>query len=224
MEGLLRSQVSVLVSFKGVNPINWPEFAEGLKGHGYSSFGQGAAFTGTGNQTPANVATADEYQWLYLPSQRHLMLRGTDQDGTIEHFKGLMDLVKHQFKGAKWKKNFRFYEIHTILEIEPELSTPMGIMERIAPGTSLDPFDGAFGERKSVMYAFRLSSWEGEVPSSLRESVPWYEISFQPMVDNTDRVICEIVSRNTDMDEAEAMAMKLTDSIHAFLDRYDTGD
>lgn len=224
MEGLLRSQVSVLISFKGVNPINWSEFAEELKEYDYSTFGQGAAFTNTGNQTPASVASTDEYQWVYLPSQKHLLLKGTDQAKTIEHFKELIDLVRKQFKGSKWKKNFRFYEIHSVNEIEPEKSTPMEIMERIAPETSLDHFEGAFGERKPVMYAFRLSSWNGEVPSSLRDSVPWYEMSFQPMVDNSDRVICEIISRNTDLDEAEAMAKKMTDSIYSFIERHDAGD
>jgi hypothetical protein len=214
----------VLISFKGVNPINWSEFAEDLKEYDYSTFGQGAAFTSTGNQTPASVASTDEYQWVYLPSQKHLLLKGTDQAKTVEHFKELIDLVRKQFKGKKWKKNFRFYEIHSVNEIEPEKSTPMEIMERIAPETSLDHFEGAFGERKPVMYAFRLSSWDGEVPSSLRDSVPWYEMSFQPMVDNSDRVICEIISRNTDLDEAEAMANKMTDSIYSFIERYDAGD
>ena len=224
MEGLLRSQVSVLISFKGVNPINWSEFAEELKDRDYSTFGQGAAFTNTGNQTPASVASTDEYQWVYLPSEKHLLLKGSNSAKTIEHFKEFIDLVRKQFKGSKWKKNFRFYEIHSVNEIEPERSTPMEIMERIAPETSLDHFEGAFGERKPVMYAFRLSSWDGEVPSSLRDSVPWYEMSFQPMVDNSDRVICETISRNTDLDEAEAMAKKMTDSIYSFIERYDAGD
>lgn len=221
---MLRSQVSVLISFKGVNPINWSEFAEELKDRDYSTFGQGAAFTNTGNQTPASVASTDEYQWVYLPSEKHLLLKGSNSAKTIEHFKEFIDLVRKQFKGSKWKKNFRFYEIHSVNEIEPERSTPMEIMERIAPETSLDHFEGAFGERKPVMYAFRLSSWDGEVPSSLRDSVPWYEMSFQPMVDNSDRVICETISRNTDLDEAEAMAKKMTDSIYSFIERYDAGD
>jgi hypothetical protein len=223
MEGLLRSNVTVLIAFKGVNPINWSDFSEGLKEHEYSTFGQGVAFTNNGNQTPAFIASTDVFQWLYTPSNKHLVLRGSNQKETVEHFKGLLELVQRQFKGSKWKKNFRFYEIHTVNEIEPDRLTPMEIMKRIAPENSLDHFEGAFGDRKPVMYAFRLSSWDGEVPSSLRESIPWYEMSFQPMIDNTDRVICEIVSRNADLDEAETMANKLSGSINSFIERYDTG-
>ena len=221
---MLRSQVSVLISFKGVNPINWGEFTEKLKEYDYSKFGQGVGFTNTGNQTPASIASTDEYQWVYLPSEKQLVLKGTEQKETIEHFKELIHIVQSQFKGKKWNKNFRFYEIHTVIEIEPERLTPMEIMERIAPETSLGKLEGAFGERKPVMYAFRLSSWDGEVPSSLREAIPWYEVAFQPMVDNSDRVICEIISRNLDLDEAEAMASKLTDSICSFIETYDDGE
>ena len=224
MEGLLRSNISVLIAFKGVNPINWSDFTEDLKDFEYSTFGQGAAFTNNGNQTPAYIASTDEFQWLYTPSKKHLVLRGSNQKKTVDHFRELLPLVKKQFKGPKWKKNFRFFEIHTVNEIEPERMTPMEIMKRIAPETSLDHFEGAFGDRKPVMYAFRLSSWDGEIPSSLRDSIPWYEMSFQPMIDNTDRVICEIVSRNPDLDDAEAMAIKLSDSINSFIERYDTGD
>lgn len=224
MEGLLRSQASVLVAFKGINPINWGEFTEELKGFDYSKFGQGAAFTSTGNQTPASIASTDEYQWVYLPSEKQLILKGSDQQETLGHFRELIHLVQSQFKGRKWKKNFRFFEIHTVIEMEPERSTPMQIVERMNPDASLDQFEGAFGDRRAVMYAFRLSSWDGEVPSSLREAVPWYEMTFQPMVDNTDRIICEIISRNLDLEEAETMAGRLIDSIHSFMERYDVGE
>ena len=224
MEGLLRSQVSVLIAFKGVNPINWSDFTEKLKEYDYSTFGQGTAFTNTGSQTPAYLASTDEFQWIYMPSQKQLVLKGSDQTRVLEHFRELEHLVRDQFRSSRWEKNFRFFEIHIINEIEPEHSTPMEIMERIAPETSLDHFEGAFRDRKPVMYAFRLSSWDGEVPSSLRDSIPWYEISFQPMVDNTERVICEMVSRNPDLEEVEAMAIQLTGSIYSFIERYDIGD
>jgi hypothetical protein len=224
VEGLLRSQVSILVSFEGANPIKWDDMVEELKERGYSTFGQGTALTNTGAQTPAYAASSDEFQWVYLPSIKNISLKGRDVDATIEHFREHVGLIEGQFTSARWRKNFRFYEVHVVNEIEPQHTSPMTIMQRIAPGVSLDQFEGAFGERRPVMYAFRLSSWDGEVPSSLRDSVPWYEMSFQPMVENTDRVICEIVSRNRDLDEAVAMATRMTDSLHAFVELYDGGD
>jgi hypothetical protein len=204
--------------------LNWNALIDDLKGFEYKDFGEGTAMSNVGEQTPLLMAQKDENQWIYLPRHKHLILRGTDPDKSVAHFKQVREKVQAQFNKRKWEKNFRFYEIHVIHEFEPRETTPMDMMRGIAPIKGAEPFIGAFKDKKPVMYAFRFANWEGQLPSNLRESVPWFEITVQPMFENTDRMMSEIVSRDKDLESVESMAERMRAAVFTFMDEHDKGD
>jgi hypothetical protein len=191
------TEVAALIQFRKANPLKWDDLQEHLKSLEISQFGAGEGTTAEGGRVPALGAIHKDGQIAYVPTQRQLTVRGLRVEGTLNLFGEVSNIVGEMIGPIeRLKAGVEFFEVEVKAEVEPDRVSPLDIMHNLTPSGIFAPFEEVLDGWKLSMFLYRFFYTPTKVENTIRRTVPWYDLQFYPEIENPDRFIVDIVSRD----------------------------
>jgi hypothetical protein len=216
---------SAIVAFQRADPVRFEDlrvvFAEG----GFGKTKTGVAVSEKGKESivyGAYGAGKEGLEWTYLPEAPHIALMGDNPELVMEEFMKTRPMIEGLFEPhEKWSRYFDFYETNMIHELELETKSPLELMADLTPEKMYEPFEEVAGGGKPVMFLYRFAKFGKEIKPSIRKSVPWYDLSFWPTIENSDRLTAQLVCRTHNADDLRKTTLMLQKRLYEFLDKRD---
>ncbi len=216
---LHRSEIYALFKFRKGNPVNWPDFQTHLRSLDIEKFGLGTAEVDSGAPQQVLAAVHKSGQILYMPDGRRILITGAELEPIISLAKEVRAILADMFRSPeRLKSNLIFYEVQVKQELEPQDATPLEIMEQVTPPGMFTRFEKALKIDKLNLFVFRPYYTSASVEGPIRETVPWYDFQFFPEIENPDRFLLDIISRDIDQEVVVQRARDLHAVIIKFLE------
>ena len=205
------------IIFNSSDPIKWEDLLSIFKEHEIKIFGQGFAIVDGGEQVEAFIGKGDFLEWVYIPQKKTLLLTSNDIEKSFMHFININKQIKDLFKSEeKWSRNFSYYEVDIRNELVPSQMSPLEIFKKIANEKMFEPFQSILTPKEIQMFMYRFIS-TSNTDVNLKKVIPFIDVSLWPMVENTDRLMAQIIYRDYDIEKIRETILKLSEAILTFI-------
>ena len=209
-----------MIAFQRADPVRFEDLRVVFDEAGFGKTRTGIAVSEKGKESIVYGAAKEGLEWTYLPEAPHIALMGNSPELVVEGFMGTRPKIEELFESRdKWSRYFDFYETNMVHELELEGKSPLELMAALTPERLYEPFDEVAGGGKPVMFVYRFAKFGKEVKPSIRKSVPWFDLSFWPTIENSDRLTAQLVCRTHNAEELRKTTMMLETRLYEFLEK-----